>query len=95
MIHTSPLPDVEIPDLPLAAFVLARAAELGDKPALVDGPTGRTITFAELDDQVRRFAGGLQARGDVGPGGGAATPGCWTHRRWRRQCVRRLRRGHA
>jgi len=67
MIHTSPLPDVEIPDLPLATYVLARATELGDKPALVDGPTGRTITFAQLDDQVRRFAGGLQARG-FGPG---------------------------
>ncbi len=44
IIHTSPLPDVEIPDVPLTSYVLARAAELGDKPALIDGPTGRTLT---------------------------------------------------
>ncbi|MEZ5144571.1 MAG: 4-coumarate--CoA ligase family protein [Acidimicrobiales bacterium] len=67
MIHTSPLPDVEIADQPLATYVLERAGELGDKPALIDGPTGRVVTFAQLDDQVRRLAGGLAARG-FGPG---------------------------
>lgn len=45
MIHASPLPDVEIPELSLPAYVLARAAELGDKPAIIDGPTGRTLTY--------------------------------------------------
>ena len=40
----SPFPDVEIPDVPLSDFVLARAGELGDKPALIDGSSGRTIT---------------------------------------------------
>ncbi len=63
MTFTSPLPDVEIPDVPLVSYVLARAAELGDEPALVDGPTGRVLTYAELDRQVRSFAGGLRARG--------------------------------
>jgi hypothetical protein len=37
MILCSPHPDVEIPDVPLAGFVLSRARELGDKPALIDG----------------------------------------------------------
>ena len=37
----SPLADVEIPDVPLTDYVLARADELGDKPALVDGASGR------------------------------------------------------
>jgi len=37
--------------------------ELGDRPALVDGPTGRTVTFAELHGLVRRVAAGLAARG--------------------------------
>jgi 4-coumarate--CoA ligase len=67
MIHTSPLPDVEIPEQSLSAYVLERARELGDKPALIDGPTGRVLTYAQLADQVASLAGGLVARG-FGPG---------------------------
>lgn len=63
MIHRSPLPDVEIPRVPLTDYVLARAAELGDKPALVDGASGRTLTYAGLAGAVRSLAGGLVARG--------------------------------
>jgi acyl-CoA synthetase (AMP-forming)/AMP-acid ligase II len=59
----SPLPDVVIPDVALAPFVLERASELGDKPALIDGPSGRALTFADFADQVRRMAGALSARG--------------------------------
>jgi acyl-CoA synthetase (AMP-forming)/AMP-acid ligase II len=59
----SPIPDVEIPDVPLTPFVLARAGELGDKPALIDAPTGRTITYAELTESVRAVAAGLAERG--------------------------------
>jgi 4-coumarate--CoA ligase len=63
MIHASPLPDVEIPDELLVDLVLARADELGDKPALVDGPSGRTLTYGALLAAVRSLAGGLVARG--------------------------------
>ncbi len=63
MIHRSPLPDVEIPAVPLTGYVLHRAAELADKPALVDGPTGRALTYGQLDQGVRALAGGLVARG--------------------------------
>jgi acyl-CoA synthetase (AMP-forming)/AMP-acid ligase II len=59
----SPFPDVEIPDTPLTDFVLARAGELGGKPALIDAPSGRTITFAELAESVRAVAAALAARG--------------------------------
>ena len=69
MIFASPLPDVEIPDVPLTDYVLARAAEVGNKPALIDGPTGRTLTYAQLAGAVRSLAGGLVehgfAKGDV------------------------------
>ncbi len=65
--HVSPLADVEIPDTSLTEYILAQAPDLGDKPALVDGPSGRTLTYAQLDDLVRRFAGGLIAHG-VEPG---------------------------
>ena len=61
------VPAPEIPDNDLATFTLARAAELGDKPALIDGPTGRTIGFAEFGRMVEALAGALAARG-VGRG---------------------------
>jgi 4-coumarate--CoA ligase len=67
VIHRSPLPDVEVPDQLLTPYVLAREVQLGDKPALIDGPSGRTITYAQLDGAVRSLAGGLAARG-FGPG---------------------------
>jgi 4-coumarate--CoA ligase len=63
VIHTSPLPDVIIPEQALTPFTLARVADLADKPALIDGTTGRTLTYAQLDDAVRRLAGGLVAAG--------------------------------
>jgi acyl-CoA synthetase (AMP-forming)/AMP-acid ligase II len=59
----SPFPDVEIPDTSLTEFVLARAVELGDKPALIDAPSGRTITYAELVESVRAVGASLAARG--------------------------------
>jgi 4-coumarate--CoA ligase len=62
-VHESPLPSVEIPDVSLTEYVLANAAAQGDKPALIDGPTGRVLTYTQLDDQVRRLAGGLVEHG--------------------------------
>ena len=43
MVVVGPYPDVDLPETPLTAYVLERASEFGDKPALIDGPTGRTI----------------------------------------------------
>jgi acyl-CoA synthetase (AMP-forming)/AMP-acid ligase II len=63
MVFASPLPDVEIPDIALTEYVLARAAELGDKPALIDGGSGRTLTYAGLAQAARSLAGGLAAKG--------------------------------
>jgi hypothetical protein len=45
MIHHSPLPDVEIPDLPLTEYVLAGGTGRPDKPALIDGASGRVMTY--------------------------------------------------
>jgi acyl-CoA synthetase (AMP-forming)/AMP-acid ligase II len=59
----SPFADVQVPDTPLTEFVLARASELGDKPALIDAPSGRTITYAQLVEFVRAAAAGLAERG--------------------------------
>src|SRR5262245_53098962 len=63
MIFKSLYPDVTIPEVSLTAFVLGQARELGDKPALIDGPSGRTITYGQLPGLVARVAGGLVERG--------------------------------
>jgi acyl-CoA synthetase (AMP-forming)/AMP-acid ligase II len=63
MIIRSPFPDAPIPNAALTPFVLERAREYGERPALVDGPSGRTITHAQLDELVRRCATGLVERG--------------------------------
>ncbi len=63
MIIKSQSPDVTIPEMPITDYVLRHADRLGDKSALIDGPTGRTLTYRQLRDGVRRVAAGLAARG--------------------------------
>ena len=63
MIFRSPYPDVGIPEVPFPQFLLHRAAELGDRPALIDAPTRRTLTYGQLADGVGRVAANLSARG--------------------------------
>jgi acyl-CoA synthetase (AMP-forming)/AMP-acid ligase II len=59
----SPHPDVTVPDVPLHEFVLADAMQRADQAALIDGPSGRTLTYGQLAGGVRRVAAGLAARG--------------------------------
>jgi acyl-CoA synthetase (AMP-forming)/AMP-acid ligase II len=65
----SPRPDVTIPDRPLTELLFESAEPFGDKPAFIDGPTGRTLTFRQWIDHTRRAAAGLQelglGKGDV------------------------------
>ena len=65
----SPHEAVTIPETSLAEYVLGRAHEFGNKPALIDGLSGRTISYDELVDKTRRLATGLARhgfqRGDV------------------------------
>ena len=63
IIHRSPMPDVEIPETTITAHILRKADEHPDRLALIDGPSGRSYTFAQLSDMIHRFAGGLAARG--------------------------------
>lgn len=63
MIFRGPYPEVTIPDVSITSFVFQNAAALGDKPALIEGETGRTITYAQLADSIRRAAAGLATRG--------------------------------
>jgi acyl-CoA synthetase (AMP-forming)/AMP-acid ligase II len=63
VIHRSPYPDVEVPPTSLPALVLRDVEAHADKPALIDGPSGRTLTYAQLAGAVARTASGLAARG--------------------------------
>src|SRR3970040_1806058 len=63
MIFRAPFPDAEIPEVPLTSFVLRRAARLGDKAALIDAATGRTITYQQLVESIDRVASSLSQRG--------------------------------
>ena len=65
MIYRSPYPDVDIPNVTLPEFLFEHSAKYTDKPALVDGPSGRTLTYGQLVEAVRRTAAGLAARGFV------------------------------
>ncbi|HVS63470.1 MAG TPA: AMP-binding protein [Thermoanaerobaculia bacterium] len=67
MIFKSKFPDVEIPDQSLPDFVLGKMAELGDRAAFIDGPSGRTLTYDQVAQGIRRVAASLAKRG-FGPG---------------------------
>jgi hypothetical protein len=46
MIFKSPYPEVNIPEgMTLTQYVFQHAQEFGDKPAIVDGPSGRALTY--------------------------------------------------
>ena len=44
MIFRSPSPDIELPQLSVCDKVLAAAKQFGDKPAIIEGETGRTLS---------------------------------------------------
>lgn len=69
MIFTSTFADVDIPDMPLTEFVLQRAQSLAGKAAIIDGTSGRTLTYGQLASAIRLVAASLAKRhftkGDV------------------------------
>jgi acyl-CoA synthetase (AMP-forming)/AMP-acid ligase II len=56
-------PPSTVPEIPLAQFVLQHALQLGAKAALIDGASGRTLSYAQLWTQVRHVAKSLVQRG--------------------------------
>ena len=63
MILRSRFPEVPIPDVTLGEFVFQHAAGWADRPALIEGPTGRTVTYGELRTLIDRCRAALIARG--------------------------------
>jgi acyl-CoA synthetase (AMP-forming)/AMP-acid ligase II len=63
MIFRGPYPEVSIPEVSLTDFIFSSTAQTPDKPALIDAPSGRTYTYAQFEDAVRRVASSLAKRG--------------------------------
>ena len=57
MIFRGPFGEVTVPEVTLPAFVLEHADARGDRPALIDGPTGRTLSHGEVARAVRSVVG--------------------------------------
>src|ERR1700741_2057951 len=77
MIIKGPYPDVVIPETALTSFAMHRADELADKPALIEGPTGRKLSYKQLADAIAIAAYNLQQRGfKKGDVFGILSPNC-------------------
>jgi acyl-CoA synthetase (AMP-forming)/AMP-acid ligase II len=63
MVFRSPYPDVIIPEQSFSDYVFEHVSRWGDAPAFIDGPSGRTLTFAEVADGARRVASSMAERG--------------------------------
>ncbi|EAZ07174.1 hypothetical protein OsI_29419 [Oryza sativa Indica Group] len=63
-VFRSRLPDIAIPDhLPLHDYVFERLADRRDRACLIDGATGETLSFGDVDALSRRVAAGLSSIG--------------------------------
>src|SRR5712692_7148132 len=63
MIFRGPYPDVTIPEVSLTDFIFQSANGIQDKPALIEGLTGRAWTYAQLANSVRRTAASMAKKG--------------------------------
>src|ERR1700674_1897061 len=63
MIFRGPYPDVAIPEVSITDLIFQTTGEFKNKPALVDGPSGRTLTYGQFEDAVRRTAASLARKG--------------------------------
>ncbi|MFE7132197.1 4-coumarate--CoA ligase family protein [Streptomyces sp. NPDC057638] len=63
MVFRSPYADITPVTAPIHEYVLGRAAEYGDRTALVDAVTGVTVSYAQLDRAHRGIAAALTAAG--------------------------------
>src|SRR6476619_4500234 len=63
MVWRSAYEPIETGDATLPAAIAAVPARVGDRIALIDGPSGTAITYSELAARIDRAAAGLCARG--------------------------------
>lgn len=64
MVFKSSRPDIHIPNQDIVNFIFGpneyNTTFSHSKELLIDGPTKRVITYAELESGLRRFGAGLQ-----------------------------------
>jgi len=63
MIFRSPYPDVSIPEISLSDLVLRNASLWENRPAFIDAPSGRTLTYGQVAAASRKAASSLAERG--------------------------------
>ena len=63
MIFSSPQPAVPIPDIPRRSLCCNARRPLMGKPAIIDGPSGRTLSYVQLTEAISRVAAGLASYG--------------------------------
>ena len=68
MIFKSPHPPITVPEQSFSDYLLGSLGDRRDKPAFIEGLTGRIVTYGQLRDQAEAAARGLAARG-LGRGG--------------------------
>ncbi|VAI56195.1 unnamed protein product [Triticum turgidum subsp. durum] len=74
VVFRSRLPDIEIPnEQTLQSYCFAKMSEVGSRPCIIDGQTGASYTYAEVESLSRKAAAGLRRMG-VGPAGGRGEP---------------------
>lgn len=63
MILKSPSPEIDIPDISWPEYFLGRIQAYHDKAALIDGNSGSSISFKELQNTIHTVACSLQGKG--------------------------------
>ena len=77
MIHRPLGSPIDLPDVPIHRLILDSLAEIPEQVVMIEAASGRTVTAAEVSDQVGRLAAGLAARGfGRGDVAGLIAPNC-------------------
>lgn len=67
IIHESPLPEVDIPDITISEHVMRQHRQRADQVAIRDTSGASSYTYAQLAEKIHTLAGGFAARG-IEPG---------------------------
>lgn len=68
MIFQSPHPPITVPEQSFSDYLLGSLGDRRDRPAFIEGPSSRVVTYGQLRDQALAAARGLAGRG-LGRGG--------------------------